>query len=102
MDGNSDSPLAPRLGAGQCSKRGITINHTEKEIPMNTAIRRSAATSLLLPLGLMLFLLPGCSTRDADELKKFTDERAAIETNLATIDTLDYTVFSNQKWTKLH
>ena len=29
------------------------------------------------------------------ELKKFTDERATVEKNLETFDTLDYVVFSN-------
>jgi hypothetical protein len=36
------------------------------------------------------------------ELKKFTDERATIGKNLETFDTLDYVVFSNQEWTRLH
>jgi hypothetical protein len=36
------------------------------------------------------------------ELKKFTDERATIKKNLETFDTLDYIVFSNQEWTRLH
>lgn len=36
------------------------------------------------------------------ELKKFTDERATIGKDLETFDTLDYVVFSNQEWTRLH
>jgi predicted ester cyclase len=36
------------------------------------------------------------------ELKKFTNERATIAKNLETFDTLDYVVFSNQEWTRLH
>ena len=36
------------------------------------------------------------------ELKKFTDEKATTEKNLETFDTLDYVVFSNQEWTRLH
>jgi len=36
------------------------------------------------------------------ELKKFTDERAMVETNLKTFDELDFVVFSNQEWTRLH
>ena len=36
------------------------------------------------------------------ELKKFTDERAAIEKNLQTFDTLDFVIFSNQEWVRLH
>ena len=36
------------------------------------------------------------------ELKKFTNERATIAKNIETFDTLDYVVFSNQEWTRLH
>jgi hypothetical protein len=36
------------------------------------------------------------------ELKIFTDERATIENNLKTFDELDFVVFSNQEWTRLH
>lgn len=36
------------------------------------------------------------------EMKKFTDERAMIEANLKTFDELDFVVFSNQEWTRLH
>ncbi|MCC6501624.1 MAG: ester cyclase [Deltaproteobacteria bacterium] len=36
------------------------------------------------------------------ELKKFTDERAAVEKNLETFDELDFTVFSNQEWSRFH
>jgi hypothetical protein len=37
-----------------------------------------------------------------DQLKKFTDEKAQADKNLATFDELDYVVFSNQQWTRLH
>lgn len=69
---------------------------------MKNSMFKSFGELFLLPLGLTLFMLAGCSTRDADELKRFTDERAAIEKNLAVFDTLDFTVFSNQEWTRLH
>ena len=36
------------------------------------------------------------------ELKKYTDEKATVEKNLETFDTLDYVVFSNQEWSRLH
>lgn len=36
------------------------------------------------------------------ELKKFTDERELVNKNLQTFDTLDYDVFSNQEWVRLH
>lgn len=35
------------------------------------------------------------------ELKMYTDERTEVEKNLETFNTLDYTVFSNQEWTRL-
>jgi len=36
------------------------------------------------------------------ELKKFTDERAEVEKNIKTFDELDFVVFSNQEWMRLH
>jgi hypothetical protein len=37
-----------------------------------------------------------------DQLQKYTDEKATVEKNLVTFDTLDYVVFSNQEWVRLH
>jgi predicted ester cyclase len=36
------------------------------------------------------------------EFKKYTDEKATTEKNLKTFDELDFVVFSNQEWTRLH
>jgi predicted ester cyclase len=36
------------------------------------------------------------------ELKKYTDDKANVEANLKTFDELDFVVFSNQEWTRLH
>lgn len=36
------------------------------------------------------------------EIKKYTDEKAMIAKNIETFDTLDFVVFSNQEWTRLH
>jgi predicted ester cyclase len=36
------------------------------------------------------------------ELKKYSDDKATVDKNLETFDTLDYVVFSNQEWTRLH
>jgi len=35
-------------------------------------------------------------------LKSYSDDKANLEKNLTTFDTLDYTVFSNQEWLRLH
>jgi hypothetical protein len=37
-----------------------------------------------------------------NELKKFTDDKAVVDKNLKTFDELDFVVFSNQEWTRLH
>lgn len=37
-----------------------------------------------------------------DQLKQHTDEKSQIEKNLETFDTLDFVVFSNQEWMRLH
>jgi hypothetical protein len=36
------------------------------------------------------------------ELKKFTDEKTMTAKHLKTFDELDFVVFSNQEWTRLH
>lgn len=36
------------------------------------------------------------------ELKNSTDDKATVEKNLKTFDELDFVVFSNQEWTRLH
>ncbi len=76
---------------------------------MKIARLNSFGVLLVLLLGLLLSLFIGCTGGDTPEvqamktdLKQIQDERAMIEKNLATFDTLDYTVFSNQQWTRLH
>lgn|SRR5574341_29250 len=53
-------------------------------------------------LGLVIIALVSCSNSNKTELKKFTDERAMTETYLTRFDSLDYDVFSNQKWDLLN
>ena len=36
------------------------------------------------------------------ELKKYTDDKATVDKNIKTFDELDFVVFSNQEWTRLH
>ena len=72
----------------------------------------------LIVLLLTVFVIPGFAESLKDEgyspemqakieetkkeLKKFTDERATVKKNLETFDELDFVVFSNQEWTRLH
>jgi hypothetical protein len=82
---------------------------------MKTLTRR-AALAAVPGLGL---LVPSAFARAADrgvyspamqtkidemtaELKKFKDERLIVGKNLETFDTLDFVVFSNQEWVRLH
>jgi hypothetical protein len=55
------------------------------------------------------FVLTGCAKDQGEELAKvqarmktIADGQMTLEKNLATFDTLDYTVFSNQEWLRLH
>ena len=76
---------------------------------MKKAQFKSFGVLIVLSVGLLLTLLAGCAGGDSpevqamkSEMKQIADERAMIDKNLATFDTLDYTVFSNQEWTRLH
>lgn len=52
----------------------------------------------ILLLGLMITVI-GCSnSADREELKKFRDEQALTEQRLVRFDSLDFDIYSNQKW----
>jgi hypothetical protein len=55
-----------------------------------------------LLLGLMIITIEACTSRDSEELQTIKNELAETEKNIATFDTLDYIVFSNQEWSRLH
>ncbi len=71
---------------------------------------RSLAGGLVsFALTLVVFVLTGCSSGDDQDvqamkaqLKSFIAERAATDSSLVQFDTLDFTVFSNQEWIRLH
>jgi len=69
---------------------------------MKTTSRKPFRALVFLSISLTLVLVAGCSTNDTEQLKKMVAERATTEAYLAAFDTLDYTVFSNQEWTRLH
>ena len=57
----------------------------------------------LFVLGMFFIGLAGCtSSADQAELKKYRDERASTETRLARFDSLDFEVFSKEKWDLLN
>jgi hypothetical protein len=66
-------------------------------------------TSLLFPVSVLFFVLAGCGSNQDEKaaqleakVKTIADGQMTLEKNLATFDTLDYTVFSNQEWVRLH
>ncbi|HLG93414.1 MAG TPA: ester cyclase [candidate division Zixibacteria bacterium] len=64
------------------------------------SLKPGGAVALLL-LVLTAAAWSGCSNNNAElhaRLKQFTDERAMVETHLVRFDSLDFDVFSNEKW----
>jgi len=78
-------------------------------------MKHSILISALSAMVIFTLVLTSCSNRndgstvsttEIDSLKKeiltFMAERDSIESQLVKFDTLDFTVFSNQEWTRLH
>jgi hypothetical protein len=56
----------------------------------------------LAPLAMLAVLAAGCKSSDADQLAAYQAEELATQTHLEVFDTLDFDVFSGQKWDRLH
>ena len=60
-----------------------------------------AAFLALTLAALAVFLISGCAKQNPElqaQLKQFMDEKTQVETHLVRFDSLDYDVFSGQKW----
>ena len=68
-----------------------------------------------LSIATVIFILTGCTNQSGNvsisqggidslrnQIKELTKGNEVIAQNLVTFDTLDYTVFTNQQWTRLH
>ena len=68
-----------------------------------------------LSIATVIVILTGCTNQSGNvsisqvgidslrnQIKELTKGNEMIEKNLVTFDTLDYTVFTNQQWTRLH
>lgn len=65
---------------------------------MKRKMNKPAILVSIILLGLMITVI-GCSNNtDMEELKKFRDEQALTEMRLARFDSLDFDIYSNQKW----
>jgi len=76
---------------------------------MRKVAHKIIGPAMFLLLGMAIISFGACTGGETPEIqtmrakvKQIADERATIEKNLVTFDTLDYTVFSNQEWTRLH
>jgi hypothetical protein len=76
---------------------------------MKSTSHRLLAMCLFIVAGLLLVSLAGCGQNQDPKvaqleakMKIIADGQMTLEKNLTTFDTLDYTVFSNQQWLRLH
>ncbi len=72
---------------------------------MKQTYLKPSGTMAMLLLVLAAAVLAGCSNNNAElqtQLKQFTDERAMVETHLVRFDSLDFDIFSHEKWDLLN
>ncbi|MCI0597434.1 MAG: hypothetical protein L0Z48_12990, partial [candidate division Zixibacteria bacterium] len=68
---------------------------------MKKSLVSGAAVSALGLILLVFAILSGCAKENPElqaQLKQFMDEKTRVETHLMRFDSLDYDVFSGQKW----
>lgn len=68
---------------------------------MKKSLDSGSVVSALRLIFLVFALLSGCAKNNPElqaQLKQLMDERAQVETHLVRFDSLDYDVFSGQKW----
>ena len=76
---------------------------------MNKIMSYPAGVAAAVILAIVAMTSGSCKSGDTPEIqsmktamKQVIDEQAMTEENLATFDTLDFTVFSEQQWLRLH
>jgi len=72
-----------------------------KETTMKRPSRIIARALTMLPLGLLI-AATGCSTVSDSKLARYQEAERIGAERIAKFDTLDFDVFSNQKWERLH
>jgi predicted ester cyclase len=69
------------------------------------AMKKATFISVVTALVSTMMIVSCSNTRERElqtELKKYKDERAMVETHLVRFDSLDFDVFTNQKWDLLN
>ena len=81
----------------------------ERKQVMNKIMSYPAGVAAAVILAIVAMTSGSCKSGDTPEIqsmktamKQVIDEQAMTEENLATFDTLDFTVFSEQQWLRLH
>lgn len=67
---------------------------------MKTGTKILYTSFSILLLGLMLTFAGCANSSDQEELKKFRDEKALTDMRLVRFDSLDFDIYTNQKWDK--
>ena len=65
---------------------------------MKKTVRNPFVVLSILFLGLIVTTTGCTNSADQEELKKFREEKALTEMRLARFDSLDFDIYSNQKW----
>ena len=68
---------------------------TRTTIRSRYALTTACMTSIVI-------LLTSCGTTSDQKLAKYEADERAVNTHIATFDTLDFDVFTHQKWDRLH
>ena len=90
----------------------VLLSNIKREMKKAPVISRSIAVFTMVALIVMLTNCTGKKEKSSfseaaidslrNEIKELTKGNEMIANNLRTFDTLDYTVFTNQEWTRLH
>ena len=90
----------------------VLLPNIKREMKKAPVISRSIAAFTMVALIVMLTNCTGKKEKSSfseagidslrNEIKELTKGNEMIANNLRTFDTLDYTVFTNQEWTRLH
>jgi predicted ester cyclase len=82
------------------TRRRVNSDVGRHTLKKGTKMRRIPLNSLCLVL--VSAVLAGCNTVANSKLEQYETAKKIADQQLATFDTLDFDVFTNQKWDRLH
>jgi hypothetical protein len=84
----------------------VSISYKEHRLAIRPPVaKRKLAMKrlcILLYLAFAVAALSGCDATSSSKLKHYETAEQIANTHIATFDTLDFDVFTNQKWDRLH